>query len=237
MLLLNSLYLTMKISHLSLIFLSLILFNRKSVYAQNAGVYINDVSGFPIRPATTDEISGTNYLNKDWQLGSVTVQNGKTYKNMLVKLDLLNHKFVFKGDKGETMGFVDPVAQVILDPTSLNTNPVILRNGFNGADVNPNDYLQVMTDGNVVLLKKMSIIIKEVKEYNSAVTEKSYVNKSSYYIAQKDKPLQSLALNKKGILNVLTAHGKEVEQYINDNKINFKKDEDIIKVINYYNSL
>lgn len=227
----------MKISHLTVIALSVVVFNSQSSHAQNAGIYINDVSGFPIRPATTDEISGTNYLNKDWQLGSVTVKNGKTYKNMLVKLNLLDQKFIFKGDKGETMGFVEPVTQVILDATILNTNPVVLRNGFTNSDVKPTDYLEVMTEGNILLLKKTTVVVKEVKEYSSAVTEKSYVNKSSYYTAEKDKPLRNLSLNKKDVVNALVGHTKEIEQYINDNKVNFKKDEDLTKLVNYYNSL
>lgn len=228
----------MKIMYLTILAISLVSLSVQKSHAQNAGIYINDVSGFPIRPgAVASDISGTSYLNREWQLGTVSGKSGKIYKNMLLKLDLLDHKFVFKGDKGETMGFVDPVQQVVFDPTILNTSSVIFRNGFSNTEVKPTDYLEVMAEGNIRLLKKITISVKEIKDYSSAVTEKSYVTKSTYYVAQQDNALQNVSLNKKDIIKALPAHTKEIEQYIKDNKVNFRKDEDLTKLVNYYNSL
>ncbi len=73
----------MKITYLTIFAVTLVSFSVKNSYAQNAGIYINDVSGFPIRPgAVASDISGSSYLNREWQLGTVTGKSGKIYKTI-----------------------------------------------------------------------------------------------------------------------------------------------------------
>ena len=228
----------MKISLLTALLFAFAVIDVQLTHAQGTGVYLSDVSGFPIRPATSNgEVSGTPFLNREWQLASVKLKSGKTYKNMHLKLNLLDHNFVFEGDAGQTMGFTEPVESVIFDATMSHESPMVFRSGFKGGVVKETDFLEVIADGSAQALKMTSIAVKEVKDYGSAVTEKSYVTKSAYYINKKDKTLQTISLNKKDISKVLADHSKEVELFISENKLNFKKDEDLRSVMHYYNSL
>ncbi|RZM27904.1 MAG: hypothetical protein EOO88_10980, partial [Pedobacter sp.] len=204
--------------------------------AQNAGVYLNDVSGYPLRIPSETDISGTPFLTKDWQLANVKLKNGKVYKNMKLKLNLLDHKFVFQGDANTIMGFTEAIESVTFDPTFLREKPMFFKDGFSGADIKPTEFLEVIILGLTQLLKKDNVTIKETKEYNSAITEKTYVTKPTYYLFKKDNTIIQLSLNKKDILSSLTDHTKEVESYINENKLNLKKEDDLMKLMSYYNS-
>ncbi len=60
--------------------------------------------------------------------------------------------------------------------------------------------------------------------------------KDEIYIAKNNEAIE-LPKKKKDILNFFSHKSKEIELFAKKNKLSFKKSEDLIKIINYYNTL
>lgn len=66
----------------------------------------------------------------------------------------------------------------------------------------------------------------------------SYIDESEYYIITPKNPIANIIkLKKKDILNLLGDKTNEIESFVNKEKLTYKSEEDIIKIINFYNSL
>jgi len=90
------------------------------------------------------------------------------------------------------------------------------------------------------------LILRERKEFvkgkkaTSAYkndTPSRLIDKKTYYIQEGDNPAQLIKLSKKSILPHLSKHKTEVSQFISENKLKLKKEENIIKLLDYYSSL
>ncbi len=90
-----------------------------------------------------------------------------------------------------------------------------------------------------------SLLLKPEKEYVDAVKAKSnyskdtpakFTNNYRYFII-KDGELQPVKLKKKEILTVLADKKSEIEDFASSNKLSFKKEKDLTKIIDYYNTL
>ncbi len=68
-------------------------------------------------------------------------------------------------------------------------------------------------------------------------TPDKYVGINKYFIRNEIGDLIPVKFRKKEILKVLEKEKKPIEKYASANKLNFKKEKDVIKIINYYNSL
>ena len=100
----------------------------------------------------------------------------------------------------------------------------------------------------VVLNKnnKTQLLIKEkVKLYKEVPAKLGFTRyeppklgrlKDEIYIAKNNEAIE-LPKKKKDILNFFSHKSKEIELFAKKNKLSFKKSEDLIKIINYYNTL
>ena len=95
-------------------------------------------------------------------------------------------------------------------------------------------YFQILAEGKVTLLKKIRKEITESKQYGSAVTNKS-INTTSSYFALKEEMLVKILPNKKTITALYGINDMQLDNYLKENKIDFKKDDDLYKLFTYLN--
>jgi len=219
---------------------NLILFITASVvigvWANNASAqyYNSNISGRPISIQSNSEIIGTPYLLEDWNLGTVKLADGKTYQVMM-KYDEAQDKLIYKNEKEEIMEFVNPV--IGFDIKSKDGKQMKFVNGIaNVPDWNAESYFQLLSDGDVKLVKKYIKTVQEAREYNAAAVKKSYVDSELYFVISNGEA-KKIKANKKTILSVLANKGNEISNYIESNKISFKNDADLSNVFNHYNSI
>ncbi len=95
--------------------------------------------------------------------------------------------------------------------------------------------------GKIQLFYKPIKILSKAKEPTSSYETyfpPSYIDESEYYVITSKNPIANIVkLKKKDILNLLVDKMKEVESYVSKEKLNYKNEEDVIKIINFYNSL
>ena len=97
-----------------------------------------------------------------------------------------------------------------------------------------------------VINEKCSLYFKESKSFIKAIPAKSgyhtatkskFVDESNYYIKFGNGALRKIPQSKSKLLKLFPDKRDNLKAYISENKIDLKKESDIIKLINYYNTL
>jgi len=214
---------------LSLLFLYFSFYN--ALQAQD--MYFNHPNGSPLRLSNYVDIQGTPYLYDNWLKSEVTLKNGKTFKDVELRYDIVNDELLFKDAKGQVMAFTDPVMQFTFNDTKESYISNI--SGLKG--FTDKSYFQVFNEGKVKILKKRVKTITEERAYNSATTTKSFVENAQYFLVGPSGTAVPLKREEKFILSVLQDKADQLKEYIHTKKLNLKKDPDLIDIIDYYNSL
>lgn len=201
---------------------------------------LNDISGTVLKQQNYFEVNGSPYFYEKWVKGSVTFTNGKIVKDIALKYDQVKDELLFVGKDNQEYYFNDPVKEFTLIGEKNNRPVVFLfRNGFSAVkNLNVKSYYEVITDGELKLMKKNIKTLSETKEYNSATTIKSINENFNYYLAKPNLIFQL----KKDDMSVLAKALDEqksslILEYAKKNKLSPKKEEDLIKVMSYYNSI
>jgi hypothetical protein len=210
-------------------------------YTSNSNAQLmQDRDGKPILAKDYTDVVGTPYLAPEWSTGIVKLINGQTYKDVALKYNLMEDEVYFKSEKGdEPLSFTDPVSEFTItykDNETGETHTNYYRKGFNGINrTTPNSYFEVLSDGTVQLLKKKTVGVVVSQEWNSATKVKNFKDETKYYLVKNGQATQ--VKKDKKLLENFSDKKQQIENYASSNKINFKSDADLSKLVTYYNSL
>ncbi|MES2652155.1 MAG: hypothetical protein V4663_10460 [Bacteroidota bacterium] len=213
-------------------------FNMNDISAQISN--LNDISGTVLKQQNYFEVSGSPYMYATWVKGNVTFANGKIVKDIGLKYDLVKDELLFAGKNNQEYYFNDSIKEFTLIGEKDNVAIYSLfRNGFPVVkNLSASSFYEIIVDGEVQLLKKNIKTISETKEFNSATTVKNINENSSYYIAKPNSIVQLKRDDMKALANALdNQKSSAILEFSAKNKLNPKKEEDLKKVLAYYNSI
>jgi len=204
-------------------------FAQREVATQN---FANTTDGSPVSIQRYEDIKGSPYLTEGWNDGIVKLKNGKSYKAKL-KYDQVSDELHFENN-GKELLFVNPVSEFKVETLKNGkVQSVYFRNGFTS---NAEAFYQVLADGEVILLKKARKVIVDKTPFNSATAVKEFEPQNRYYL-YRNKDLISVKNNKKSVLSILSDKNSQLDAYIQTKKLDLNVDEDLSKLVIYYNSL
>lgn len=174
------------------------------------------------------EILGSFYLFKDWNSNSKI----KTFTNKTYKIDNLN----FDLDEGKFLSKISNDSMYVYK--SLKE---ISIQGKKFININ-NRYYEVLKTGKpYLLIKNYYGVLKPAitnKMTNQLIKAPEYVAKIKYYLTDEtNSKLNEIHLKKSSILKLLNTKKKDINNYVKNNDLSFKKEVDLIKIVDYYNSL
>ena len=114
------------------------------------------------------------------------------------------------------------------------TNSADFKNGENGF------FIEKVVNANCTLYFKESKSIKKGEPAKSGyhtATKSKYIDESNYYIKFETGGLDVMSTSKSKLLKQFPNQQDNLKTYISDNNIDLNKESDIIKLINYYNTL
>jgi hypothetical protein len=203
--------------------------------AQPGGFLQDPVTSKNFNTEKYSAMRGTPFVIEKWTKGNVTTPMG-IYKEIEIKFNVYDNLLVFNKND-ETFEFVDDVVSFTLmpkpeDPSSF----MVYKKGISGGDIKANQFVQVLLEAQPASLYKLNQKqVSEMSEINAGMV-KTFTNNSKYYIS-KNKQLQFVKLNKADVLNVLSDKQDKIQAYIDEKKIAFKKEAELVEVLKYYNSL
>lgn len=72
---------------------------------------------------------------------------------------------------------------------------------------------------------------------NQVLKPAKYLKVETYFVAVDGDKLIEVSLKKSKIMKLMAAHKKEIKAFVKTHRLSFKKEADVIKIINHYNSL
>jgi hypothetical protein len=187
-------------------------------------------------PASGAGIQGTPYVFEKFGLGKVLFVNGMESIDSSLNYSYFDHKLYFSKSNG--LYLVNQQAkEFVLNSVDKENNKVskLFRCLYPNVEENtPATFYEVLGNGDVFqLLKYTHKRIKETVVYGGAPT-KEYVSDDLFYIYHKaDKKMLPLGSGHslKAIKKVLPNYIAQIDAFVNANKLNLKKEEDVIQLL------
>ncbi|GET29115.1 hypothetical protein SD074_13170 [Prolixibacter sp. SD074] len=190
---------------------------------------------FGIQNLSLKDIQGSPYLEDQFVKGTVFTTKNDKYVDVPLRYDQYQDELQFEKD-GKAMTFSP---RDIVKRAEFG-NRVFTYTTYQFTDSKTKEgYFEILADGNVRLLSQHTIKFFEKEK------EKPYVDPKparfdwpleDFYIQVGALPAQHIT-KKKNLLEAFPKHHDEVARYYKSNKLSAKDKADLIKLVQYYNSL
>lgn len=188
-------------------------------------------SWIPAKPANT-YIKGSQYLFNSWA-GRYTVVSKKG-----VISQTLNLNYNIMSKKLESYIAKDSVFQYDLEQfdyiEKYNSKYKVFKNNqLEGL------FQELFSNGKIAFYKEVIVSVQEGTINpltQELIGENEYVKKNIYFINSKEK-FEKIKLNKKDILKSLLDKEELIKTYVKENMLTYSSEEDVIKILTYYNTI
>jgi len=198
--------------------------------------FFNVVAGEPVVTVKFARlVEGSPYFKDEWMKGNVFVNGGGQYAGIDLKLDLYDNEVHFLDKKGIEMIATTSIQKIILRDTVSQQAYHFINGEYIQSNSSIKGWYQLLSEGRIILLKKINKQMQEVKPYGSATVERSIINSTRYYILHNETFTEVKKI--KELPDILSDKKQEVAQFIKSNNLSGKSDDDFISLVNYYNGL
>lgn len=181
------------------------------------------------------EVSNDHHLDKKWNTAAILLyESEKLIEGYPVKYDVIGDALEIKARNGIKQLETRKIKSMVwLD--SVTNQPCYFINGkeYTKNGVAFSGFIEVLSDGQMPLLKKTNIWAKKSTYETEEEYEMIYKTEQLYY--SKGKEAYRVG-GKKNLLLAFGDAGGEVDTYIRINKLDVSKQKDLQKVFDYYNS-
>lgn len=196
--------------------------------------YQSYVDGAPATLIKKVDVEGSEFLYEKWLPATVKNTKGDEFKNVMVKYNLLEDVPYFLGKADQAMSFATPLTEFTVQKENGELQKFMA--GLPALDkYNEFTFYEVLVDGKTKLLKKTAKKITESRAYNSATTVKNIVDNTNYFVFE-DGNLSMIKKDKKFLMAALSRK-EDIQKYLSNKEVSIKKEEDLIKALEKYNSL
>jgi hypothetical protein len=187
-----------------------------------------------------DKITGNAFWKAEWVTATLIGRNKKERWEQEVKLNMASHEIYYKKSNGEEAvvneGLVkkiqihEPNAPEIVTATFLNgiTEPYVSEEPIK-------ELLQVFNEGKYQLLKMDNRKLFEGDSLFGTMKRYFFKNEIKYFLANNNLVMPLKKLNKESVLQ-MAPPGKAEQDWISQNKIDFKKEADVVSYLNQLNA-
>jgi len=187
-----------------------------------------------------DKITGNAFWKAEWVPATLIGRNKKERWEQEIKLNFASHEIYFKTANGDeeviNEGLVKKIQ--IHEPNNAGKVKEVFLNGISEpyiSDEPINAILQVLNDGKYQLLKMDNRKVMEGDSLFGTMKRYYFKNEVKYFIVNNYVVSPLKKLNKENILQLAPA-GKKEQDWLLQNKIDFKKEADIVRYFNQLNA-
>jgi hypothetical protein len=181
------------------------------------------------------DILGSPCENAAFISGDVYVNRNQHYTDIPLRYNIYTNQIQFRKPTGEIFEISPPE---IIDSVFIGKSRYTYYSYQSGSKTQKS-FFKVLTSGNPTLLLKMNIVLKEAEKpgaYKDAVPASFERMQDDFYLADNTGDAIKFS-GKKDFLEILPSHKTESEQFIKQNKTKFNRQEDVIKLMEFYYSL
>jgi len=179
------------------------------------------------------DIKDSPYLNAEFVLGDILTKTKIHYVNVPLRYNIYNDDIEFEVDKENYLAISNPesIQKVIIgDDVFIHT----IKQNKKGEQFG---YYKLLQEGKVLLLSRYNIVFKEAtttKGYKAAEQAKFEKNSNTFYLQKENEEPREIT-NKKNLAAILGRDSEKINLLLKKEKFNFRKEEDLIKLVKYIN--
>jgi hypothetical protein len=212
----------------------LFLFIVTAVTAQAQLSNYVDTGGVPIREQAYAGVQGSPYLDDQFANGTLIFSDTDRQKNIPLRYN------VYEGtietlQEGRVISFKKNLIKgceiFIKNSITQETKRYVIMNGFTGIDdYKEDDFFVVTYQNKVSFITKMNCSLNEnAATYGNSSTIKVFAKKEKDYFIKENGEVIPLNRSNSGLIKAIDE--KKIKDYIKENKLNVKEDEDLRKVM------
>jgi hypothetical protein len=201
-------------------------------------IFLSDVNGRAFVNKYAD-VNGTAYLFPNFKFATIVLSDGRKYANVKARLNLVENEVNFIASNGEEgyigKGMVNTI--IISDTNKQEIKVYTFQTGFPSIDNQSSiHFYQVLASGKTSLLKSINKSIDERVNELSGEKSKEFAVRENLYILN-GGILKRIKKDAGFFTETMSDQKEAVKQFINSNKLNFKNEEQLKKLVEFYNTL
>lgn len=199
--------------------------------------YLNSVAGTPfLNTKFTTLVEGTPFFNEQMMRGTIVSNDGKEYKNIFIRLNLLESQVNYLNDKKTEMIVAVPIYEVLLrDSVNNKDHRFVFSNIIETTDKPEKDFYELLQTGKVKLYKQHKKRLMENKPYGSATYEQYIKTDIRYFVLVGGKWVKIRKI--KELTDQLTDKKNEIQQFVDEKKLSKDTEANFEAIVAYYNTL
>ena len=181
-------------------------------------------------------VVGDPFVDKEFTEGDIIFKDSTKVTHVPMRLNTYSDQIEFKyNDTIKRFTQPEMIDYVTFGHRSFMYSPY--KEGL----LNKKGYFEILAWGNCKLLFRRESIIKReqlpASDFEGGNFRDYFRTTEEYYIKKDDNPAVKHTRTKKGVTKALGDHEKELLDYISKHRTKLKKEDDLIDLIYYYNSL
>lgn len=201
-------------------------------------IILTDLQGRPIKSQYRD-VSGSPYFVDSFLTASLKMRNGRVFPEVRVKLDVVSSELLLKSVGGEE-GMLRPdfLSEIRFRDSTQENNPwILIRTGYPDLHLRqPNAFYQVISDGEIQLLKSIAKFIDTRKNELSGEVSKDFAGLVEYYVFANNR-IERLKREKSAVLAFMGKEAGKMSDWMNQHKGNFKNEDYLIEIFGHFNQI
>jgi hypothetical protein len=199
--------------------------------------YMYTVSGVPfVNTKFARVVEGSPFFNEQMMRGAIILSEGKEYKNVLVRLNLLESQVNYIDEKQIEMISTSPVKEVVLWDTIRGKDHRFISSSYIETTEKPEkDFYELLQFGKAELYKQYKKQLQESKPYGSATVEQIIQTNMRYYVLLNKQWTRIKKV--KELVSVFGDKKNEILKYIDDKKLSGDNEANFEAITAYYNQL
>jgi hypothetical protein len=170
---------------------------------------------------------------KDWLPGTVVLTDNKVITDRMLRYDIYHRQmqFAFNGDTA-AFGKPEEVRSITFDHNTFVYDEFLCKDGMR------KDYLEVLVNGDCRLLLYRCITYKLVEECTIPGAEnpkEEYFQTKKYFLSKNNQVAVPFPTKKEDVIELLSDKGKDIKSFMQENKTKLTDEQDLIKLLNFYN--
>lgn len=226
---------------LFIVFISFSSFSQSQNYEYNMAVrQINIAQSkefLDLSDAEFKLIEGSPYDNKEFLEGSIFEGDVLLQKNVFLRYNIFSDEIEIKTSLNETnySALVKRSGMLV-----KIFNDVYTLIPFEGSD-EKGQYFKVLTTGEHFSLYKKTTAKFTQRTFAKTSYDRDqpakFIQTDSYFLATKEGNFIEMPESKSKVLKLMKNKGSEIKAFIKNNRTNFKDENDLMKLVKYYNNL
>ncbi|PKA83276.1 hypothetical protein ATE92_1426 [Ulvibacter sp. MAR_2010_11] len=180
---------------------------------------------------------GTPYANKEFILGNIFRGEELVQKNVLLRYNIFSDEIEIKTSPDDVQyGAIIKSSNIMVKIF----NDTYIMVPFEGSDAK-GGYFKVVSTGKYFDLYKKSTVTYTPRTFPKTSYDRerpaSFTQTDAYFLVSKDGKFVEMPDSKSKLLKVMKNKEDEIKAFMKTNRTNFKTEEDLIKLVKYYNNL